>query len=128
VHRALFRSPALSARIVGLDQARVEVDQFLAGLGWQVEPDAPGRARFALVLATLRGLSCECDVGCFTPYAQAAERIAAQELDLLPADAGKVDRAAVVARGVLLEVALTSMRLMAEEHEAALRFDGTART
>lgn len=129
VHRAVAyaHAHALSTETEteSIDQANVEVDQFIARLGWKVGPDAPGREPFALVLATLRDLGCACDIDSFTPHAHAAQRIAAQEMDRLPANASEADRTGVVVRGVLLEVALTSMRLMAERHEAVQRFGAT---
>ncbi len=109
-----------------VERARVDVDRFVAGLDWHVESDAPGRARLALVLATLRSLGCGSGIDFFTPYAEAAERLAIQELNLLPPDGEGVDRAATVARSILLEVALTAMRRMAQEHLVALRFGDPA--
>jgi DNA-binding transcriptional MerR regulator len=124
VHRAVAHAHAhaLPAKPENIDQVHTEIDRFIARLGWKVGPDAPGREPLALVLATLRDLGCECDIDAFTPYAHAARRIAAQEMDRPPANAGEADRLGVVVRGVLLEVALTSLRLMAERHEAIQRF------
>jgi hypothetical protein len=56
----------------------------------------------------------------FAAYSEAAEQLIVKELDLLSTE--RPDRAAAVARSVLLEVALTAMRRMALEHHVALRF------
>ena len=106
----------------GVGQARADVDEFIADLGWQVEPESPGRGSFAQVLAALRRLGCEADTSFFAPYADAAEQLAAWELDLLPDDEVDADRAAAVARTVLFEVALAALRRMAQEHYLTHRF------
>lgn len=103
-------------------EARADVDHLVEKLGWQVEPDAAGRVRLVQVLASLRRLGCGCDVDFFAPYAEAAERLAAAELDLLPADPVASDRAAAVLRTVLFEVALVAIHRMAQEHRVTLRF------
>lgn len=128
IDRVLFPERSIFADSGGVDSARADVDQFVARLGWRVDPDAPGRARLALVLATLRALGCGSGIEFFTPYAEAAERLAGQELDLLPPDGAGVDRAATVLRSILLEVALTAMRRMAQEHQVSLRFGDPAGT
>lgn len=121
VHRVLFpvQEPATTSE--SLDRARADIDQFMRKLGWQVKPSAPGLARLAVVLATLRDLGCACDMDFFAPYAEAAERIATQELGLVPDDGDAGDGAAVVVRSILLAVAFTAMRLLAEEHLIAQR-------
>ncbi|MEV8513843.1 MerR family transcriptional regulator [Dactylosporangium sp. NPDC051484] len=106
--------------------ARSDVDAFLDERHWKVKPDAPGRDRLALVLSTLRRLGCECDIGFFTEYAEAAERMAVQELDLLRCDGEADDRAAAVVRTVLLEAAMSAIRRMAQEHHVVTRFGHTA--
>jgi DNA-binding transcriptional MerR regulator len=108
----------------GVAEARADVDCFLGGLGWQIDPNSAGRDQLSQVLAALRRLGCDCGIGFFAPYAAAADRLVAQEMDLLPAGGVGADRAAAVVRSVLLEVALTAVHRMAREHHAALRFDG----
>jgi DNA-binding transcriptional MerR regulator len=126
-HRLSPEGPELR-EAEGVKRARVRVDEFIDGLGWHVDRDAPGRARLAHVLAAMQRLGCECGVDFFGPYAEAAERLAIQELELLPPDGVNADRAAAVARTVLLEVALAAMRRMAHEHYATLRFGQPAAT
>jgi DNA-binding transcriptional MerR regulator len=106
----------------GVRRARADVDDFVGELGWQVDPAAAGRDRLAHVLATLQHLGCGCGVEFFKPYAAAAERLAVRELDLLPPDGKDADRAAAVVRTILLEVAFSALRRMAQEHHVALRF------
>jgi DNA-binding transcriptional MerR regulator len=126
VDRAIFPEQSAVIGSENLAQARAEVDRFVEELGWRVDIDAPGRIRLAVVLATLQSLGCECGIGFFTPYAEAAERLAIRELDLLPPDGEGADRAAAVARSVLLEAALTALRRMAQEHHVVLRFGEAA--
>lgn len=116
VNRVLVPPDGAIADPTELDQARSEVDRFVAGRGWLIQPDIPARDRFAAVLAALHRLGCEFGVDFFVPFADAAERLAVQELDLLPAGTTDPDRAAVVVRAVLLEVALGAIRRMAQEH------------
>src|SRR4051812_64013 len=106
----------------GIADARTDIDAFVEKLGWAVEPDAPSRQRLARVLAALKRLGCECGVEYFTPYAEAADQLAAQELDLLADDGVVSDRAAAVVRTVLLDVAQAALRRMAQEHHLAQRF------
>ncbi|GAB3058763.1 MerR family transcriptional regulator [Micromonospora schwarzwaldensis] len=125
VDRALFpQEPALHS-VEGAKQVRADVDRFVKELGWSPDMDAPSRDRLALVVLTLQRLGCECGMEYFLPYAEAAEKLAVQDLDLLPADGVGADRAAVVVRGVLLDVALSALRRMAQEHHATLRFGAT---
>jgi DNA-binding transcriptional MerR regulator len=121
VNHTLFPEGPEQREADGVRRARVKVDEFIDALGWHVDRDAPGRGRLAHVLAAMQRLGCECGVDFFAPYAEAAERLAIQELDLLPPDGVGADRAAAVARTVLLEVALAAMRRMAHEHYATLR-------
>jgi DNA-binding transcriptional MerR regulator len=104
--------------------ARDDVDGFLGRLGWNVREEAPGREELASVLAALRRLGCDCTMDYFDVYAETAERVARAELDLLDQD--NPDHAAAVARNVLLEVALSAMRRMAQEHLVAERFGAAA--
>src|SRR5690242_12337939 len=103
-----------------LRSARKDVEGLIDGFGWQVDPQAPVSTHLAQVLATLRRLGCDCGMDFFSAYATAAEQLIVQELDLLSPD--QPDRAAAVARSILLEVALRAMRRMAMEHHVALRY------
>lgn len=50
----------------------------------------------------------------FEPYAEAAERIARQELDMVTSY-GPGDAAAMMVRSILLAVAFSAMRVLAEQ-------------
>lgn len=122
VNRAVSPQEPESPDPAWVMRARADVDEFVDERRWRVESDAPARDRLAHVLTALRLLGCECGIEYFIPYADAAERLALQELDLLPSDGSGVDRAAAVVRTVLLEIALAAMRRMAQEHYLTLRF------
>jgi DNA-binding transcriptional MerR regulator len=121
-NRALMPQEPSFIEARGMPEIQKDVDWFLGQLGWQVDAEAPGRTNFAQVLAALQLLGCKCGVDFFLPHAEPAERLAVQELDLLSADGEQVDRAAAVARTVLLNVGLALLRRMAQEHHLALRF------
>lgn len=128
VHRVLFPPQVQLVTPGGIEEALGDVDRLVAELGWRVGCDAPARVQLALVLATLRSLGCDCDMDFFSSYAEAAERLACNEIDLVTSASSTADRAAIVARSILLEVALTSMRLMAAEHRITLRLGDEARS
>ncbi|MGC5032712.1 MerR family transcriptional regulator [Micromonospora sp. DT229] len=101
---------------------RAQVDGFVNGLGWDVSDDASSRTTLAQVLAAMDRLGCGKGVEFFKPYAEAAEQLATRELDLLEEGHDGGERASVVVRAILLEVANTAIRRMAYEHLANERF------
>lgn len=110
------------------EATRVEVDEFLGDLGWQVTAGAPARLRLVRALLTLRRLGFSRSARDLHPYAEAAHAIATQEVAWLP-DRGPraeaVERAVVMT--VLGEPVLLALRRLAQEHESARRFgDDTA--
>lgn len=120
VNRALFAEhptavAASAGERVGVDTARARVDGFLDQLGWQVDPDAPGRVALAQALVGLQRLGWDGDVDMFVPYAGAARSLAIHERDSMPAGSAET----VVARTVLLEVALVALGRIAREHYLA---------
>jgi DNA-binding transcriptional MerR regulator len=104
-----------------IHRARSDVDGFIEARGWRVPRDAPGRERFALVLAGLRLLGCESATEFFVPYAEAAERLARHELDEFSVDGNQEDRGSTVVRMILLDAAQTAIRRMAHDHLIATR-------
>jgi DNA-binding transcriptional MerR regulator len=128
VDRALFRDDLATGGGVDGGQARSEVDGLIDRIGWRVEAHAPSRRRLAQVLVALQRLDATCGVDVFAPYAAAADQLAMRELELLSpaaepaALATRADRAAAIARTVLLEAALVALRRMAEQHHLADRF------
>ncbi|RIV40268.1 MerR family transcriptional regulator [Micromonospora radicis] len=124
-NRVVYPDLDSSKAIDDVAAERDEVDRFIDERGWRVGPDVPGRNRLAQVLAALRQLGCDCQVDFFQPYAQLAEEYAERELSLLPRDE-EIERAAAVARAVLLDVALAALRGIAQEHLVNQRFGDTA--
>jgi len=122
VNRVLFKGDPVADDRTGMRRAEADVSDFIERIGWAVGPDAPGHSRLVQVLDAMRSLGCEAGVDVFTPYAEAAERLAGTELDLLSLDNEHMDRAAAVARAMLLNEALSAMRQMAQEHQLAQRF------
>jgi DNA-binding transcriptional MerR regulator len=114
VNRAMFPIEPASNDIDVQPWARTAVDGFIDDRGWGVPARAPGRTRLARVLTAMDRLGCGCGVDFFTPFADAADRLAVHELNLVRE--GDTDRAAAVARTVLLEAALAALRRMAQEH------------
>ena len=111
-----------------VSDARVEVDRFLEGLGWDVSSGSPGRHELAVALATLRRLGWpNADARLFTRYARAADRLAAAEVRrTTPAGAtrGETMERAVIGT-VVFDAVLSALRRLAQEHHSALRFRST---
>ncbi len=106
-----------------LEEARDEVDVYLARLGWRVKAKAPAREDLARALVVLRGLGWEIGAQVFDPYARVADEIASWEIAQLPDDAPRARSIeAVVVGTVVFEVVLTALRRLAEEHHSASRF------
>jgi len=112
VNRALFSDQPDSVGPTPPAGVRGQVDGFIEQLGWQVDPNDPGRAALAQVLAALQRLGWDCDVDIFEPYARAAQQLAAEEGTSMPGTPAST----VVARTVLFEVALAALRRMAQAH------------
>jgi DNA-binding transcriptional MerR regulator len=124
VHRALYTHQPVVADKEDVREARENVDEYVDCLGWQVDADAPGRDALATVMASLRRFGWKCDVDIFEPYVEAADLLAARELDFVSPDAKRSDAAATVVIGtVLFESAFVAMRRLAQEHHSSLRFD-----
>ena len=105
-------------RCAGTDVAAL-VDQ----LGWRVERTAPGHQRLVRALAAMRRLGCDSGMKVFAPYAEAADRLARFDIEILDQEGPAVDRAATVARAILLDEALAAMRQLAKEHHVGQRAD-----
>jgi DNA-binding transcriptional MerR regulator len=106
-------------------EARAEIDDFLAGLGWQVSADAPGRGQLAVALATLRRMEWpSAEPNLFLRYARVAEQLAVWEVQrTTPAESTRaeiVER--VVVGAVVFDAVVSALRRLAQEHRSALRF------
>lgn len=109
----------------GLDtqRARRDVDQLIRGRGWQIEPDAPGRDRLAEIIAAIRELGQEDFLRLLDIYADAAERIAAAELQMVAARTDPVSMVeAVVAGTVLADALLAALRRLAQKDASQRMF------
>lgn len=126
--RAVFGVDPSATGSAEVNHAKLEVNEFLDKLGWRISADTPAAGRLAQVLVALRALGCECGIEFFEPCAQAAERFAAQELDLVPEDLDRTERAPAVVRSVMLGVATAALHRMAREHLVNERFANSAVT
>jgi DNA-binding transcriptional MerR regulator len=125
VNRALLPEHA-TLPIDGVDSqdAARRVDGFLDEVGWRVRAGAPEHESLVRVCTALEGLGVPCAEGAFSPYVDAAQRLAVREIDQQTAGGGP---AAVVARLVLFEVAFAIMRRMAYTHYLGLKTDDDGR-
>ncbi|SCL34362.1 MerR HTH family regulatory protein [Micromonospora nigra] len=121
VNRALFPEEAADRTTGEMTRAHAEIDRFFEDLNWQIRESTPGRNRLAEVLAAMKRLGCDSGVDFFLPLAQAAESLTAHEMDQLPTETAADDRAAAVARTVLLDAAFAALRRMAQEHVVTQR-------
>lgn len=123
-HRALGSSGADGPVPPDVAQARVDVDVWLEKRGWTVSAEAPARRALAEALVALRRLGRGGDPDAFTPYADAVEHLAADEVASIPqgARAEAVER--VVVGTVVFEAALVALRRLAQEHHSRSRFAG----
>ncbi|MBP2702232.1 MerR family transcriptional regulator [Microbispora sp. RL4-1S] len=104
-------------------RAAAEVDAIVSERGWQVRESNPARGTLIDALATLRRLGHDDFFEILGPYAEAAERLAADEVKLLMrrGDLEGVLEGLVVWTA-LGETVLASLRLLAEEAEATRVF------
>lgn len=108
--------------------ARAEVAAFVAGRGWLVEDEAPAIDAVAAALVALRRVTGPCTVEVFTPYADAADGLAAFELAWIDATQGVGSTVGQIVVGtVVYEQALVALRRLAEEHHSGERFGRRAR-
>jgi len=123
VHHALAFGGARAHPLRDADEAVAEIEQFIAGLGWQVAREAPSLRELARILATLRRLGWDVTAEVFRRYADAADALASWELEQTDSDGhrSEVVEGAVVGT-VLFEGALVALRRLAEEHHSASRF------
>jgi hypothetical protein len=107
----------------GLVSAGAETDALITRRGWHVGPEAPGRRTVAEVIATLRQLGAGDVVDLIDAYAEAAERIAATDLEMVRrrAEPEAMVYGAIV--GTLLgDILMAGLRRLAQEDRSAKVF------
>ncbi|MET7464841.1 MerR family transcriptional regulator [Nonomuraea sp. NPDC005501] len=102
------------------ETALAESDRLVAEQGWTLTPYAPTRAELAQTLVTLRRLGMSTDL---KRFADAAGRIAGEDMDTIPFDGPRESAVEALVLGtVLYGRALDTLRRMAHESESARRF------
>ncbi|MGK5449907.1 MerR family transcriptional regulator [Streptomyces radiopugnans] len=124
-HYAL-RSPVAAAPEGGdTDGSAAEVERLVERMGWTVTEQSPLRGALAAGLRALREVGADYGAEELVPYAELAAATARLDLDQL---AGIEDRIDIAERAlvltVLMEPVLATLRRMAQENEAALRYAG----
>jgi DNA-binding transcriptional MerR regulator len=102
--------------------AREEVLALVRARGWRVEEDSPNVDRAADAVAAMRELGQDDLVACMPAYADAAERIAGQEVDTVIARQNPALIVEGVVTGTILgEALLNAMRRIAQQDAASRR-------
>jgi DNA-binding transcriptional MerR regulator len=103
--------------------AVARVDELIERRGWRVRPTNPARASLAGVLASLDRLGHRDALGLVDRYADAADRLARNELDAIMRRPEVESMAeAVVILTALGDALLAALRRLAQEAEATTRF------
>ncbi|CAL9581136.1 hypothetical protein SUDANB106_05049 [Streptomyces sp. enrichment culture] len=107
------------------DGSAAEVERLVERMGWTVTEQSPLRGALAAGLRALREVGADYGAEELVPYAELAAATARLDLDQL---AGIEDRIDIAERAlvltVLMEPVLATLRRMAQENEAALRYAG----
>jgi len=121
-HYALDRPGRRDRENKGWQQARQQVMDAVRARGWQVEDESPNFDRAADAVAAMRELEQDDLLALLPAYAEAAERIAGQEVDLVIARGEPARMVEGVVTGTILgEALLSAMRRLAQQHAAAER-------
>ena len=121
-HYALDRPGRRDRESKGWQQARQQVMDAVRARGWQVEDESPNFDRAADAVAAMRELEQDDLLALLPAYAEAAERIAGQEVDLVIARGEPARMVEGVVTGTILgEALLSAMRRLAQQHAAAER-------
>jgi DNA-binding transcriptional MerR regulator len=106
-----------------VDDARRAVDEFIAGLGWNVATDAPGRRDLADALVALTHIGRHGGTALFRPYAAAADAMAAWEVRTIPTGEQRAEAVEQLVVGtVVFEAVFAALRRLAHEHHSSLRY------
>ncbi|MFP8960942.1 MerR family transcriptional regulator [Streptomyces nanhaiensis] len=124
-HYALRSPVAAAPEGDGTDGSAAEVERLVERMGWTVTEQSPLRGALAAGLRALREVGADYGAEELVPYAELAAATARLDLDQL---AGIEDRIDIAERAlvltVLMEPVLATLRRMAQENEAALRYAG----
>jgi DNA-binding transcriptional MerR regulator len=108
--------------------ARREVAELITRRGWRAKANSPAGHTLAAVTAALRELGHDDLVRMHEVYAQACERIAKAELDLVATSEKVEDLVEAVAIGTVLgDAAIAAIRRLAHQDASARLFDGYSR-
>ncbi|MFE6779535.1 MerR family transcriptional regulator [Streptomyces sp. NPDC057702] len=105
------------------EDCAAEAAALVERMGWTVSDQSPGRAALAAGLRALRRVDASLGADELAPYAELAEATARLDLDHLTGIDDRIDvaeRALVLT--VLLEPVLATLRRLAQENEAMLRY------
>jgi DNA-binding transcriptional MerR regulator len=123
--RALTGAPAATtAEDTGLaTAAHARVDELVEARGWLIDPEAPARRTVADVLVAFQQLGGPDVEFLLERYADAAERIAATDLEFVRRRETPAEQLhSAVIGAVLGESLLVALRRMAQEHQSARTF------
>jgi DNA-binding transcriptional MerR regulator len=110
----------------GWQAARAEVESLIRARGWLVEPDAPFLDQAADAVAAFRALGQDDMLALLPTYLDVAERIAAQEVDLVIARGEPARMVEGVITGTVLgEAMLNALRRLAQQDASARRLLST---
>ncbi|MCW4385498.1 MerR family transcriptional regulator [Salinibacterium sp. SYSU T00001] len=129
-YAAAIASRALPTPSASTDPGAEElIDEVVAARRWCVSAENPGRALAARVVSDYRALGRDDLLATIDVYAEAAERVAAADLQAVAAASGRPAMAETVVIGTVLGDSLFSgLRRMAHEDASASRFPITAPT
>jgi DNA-binding transcriptional MerR regulator len=121
-HHALDRPARRDPDSPAWQAARQQVMDLVRERGWQVEDESPNFDRAADAVAAMRELDQEDLLACLPTYAEVAERVAGQEVDLVIARGEPARMVEGVVTGTILgEALLNAMRRLAQQDAAAKR-------
>jgi DNA-binding transcriptional MerR regulator len=104
--------------------ARQQVVDVIRARGWHVEEESPNIDRAADAVAAMRDLEQDDLLALMPRYAEAAERIAGEEVDLVIARGEPARMVEGVVTGTILgEALLNAMRRIAQQNAAAQRLE-----
>lgn len=112
-----------------VEAAQADVDRLLRARRWRVSPGAPARRALARALATLRRMGRDPDAAVLDRYADAADRLAAEELTSVITTGSRIDAIENLVVGtVVFESVLLALRRLAQEHHSARRLTASRRS